>query len=101
MTGDWKGAAREELLRLRIQDVTHPADLPRNQELLDKLVAGGPDFQIEKRYRRKDGSSVRVSNRVSGVRDAHGKVTSILTVSIDLEYRKPTDGGPGSPAAKS
>ena len=85
------GYSREELLRLRIQDVTHPDDLPRDQELLDALIAGGPEFQIEKRYRRKDRSTVRVSNRVSALRDEHGKVLSVLTVSIDLEYRKPPD----------
>ena len=38
-------------------EVTDPEDLPRDLEQLQQLVEGGPDFVIEKRYRRKDGTT--------------------------------------------
>ena len=62
----------EELPQLRIQDVTHPEDLPANRVQFLALVAGGPDFQVEKRYLRKHGSEVWVCNQVNAIRDVQG-----------------------------
>ncbi|HWQ34298.1 MAG TPA: PAS domain S-box protein [Blastocatellia bacterium] len=82
------GYSREELLKLRMQEITHPEDLPRNLELFEKLVAGGEPFEIEKRYVRGDGSLVWVHNSVSAIRDTNGKVRSLITVSIDITGRR-------------
>src|SRR4029077_7501383 len=49
------GFGKEDLLQMRIHDVTHPDDLERNIVSFRALVEGGPDFSIEKRYLRKDG----------------------------------------------
>jgi PAS domain S-box-containing protein len=78
---------REELLTLRMGDITHPDDLPANLTLFEATAAGGQPFEIEKRYLRPDGSSVWVRNSVSAVRDS-GKVGAILAVSIDISDQK-------------
>jgi PAS domain S-box-containing protein len=82
------GYSREELLDRRRQDITHPDDLPRSAPLFERLVAGGEPFEIEKRYVRKDGSSVWVHNSVSALRDAAGTVRSTFAVCIDITERK-------------
>ncbi len=82
------GYEREELLGMRMHDVTHPADLPRNLELFDRCVSEGSSFEIEKRYLRKDGTTVWVHNSVSAVRDAQGRPRSLATVSIDITESK-------------
>lgn len=82
------GYSREELLHKRMQGMTHPDDLPHNMELYQRLASEGIDFTIEKRYIRKDGSEVWVSNSVSPVRDAFGQVQSAVAVVVDISDRK-------------
>jgi PAS domain S-box-containing protein len=82
------GRSREELLTMRMRDVTHPDDLAPSLELYGDLVNGGPDYEIEKRYVRPDGSSVWVHNSVSAIRSPTGEPQSVLAVSIDISDRK-------------
>lgn len=80
---------RKELLALRMQDITHPDDLPRNIPLFKNAIATGDPFEIEKRYVRPDGRSVWVSNTVSPIRTVGDEpVSSILAVSLDVTERK-------------
>lgn len=78
------GRSREELLSLRMHDLTHPDDLPHNAAHFRHLAEGGPPFDVEKRYLCKDGSAVWVHNSVTGVREANDEVQSLLAVSIDI-----------------
>jgi len=82
------GYSQAELLDMRMQDITHPGDLPRKLEHFDRLVHEGTDFVIEKRYLRKDGRIVWVNNTVSGVRDAQGQLKGALAVTLDITERK-------------
>ncbi|HEV2296105.1 MAG TPA: PAS domain S-box protein [Tepidisphaeraceae bacterium] len=82
------GRSREELLNLRMQDITHPDDLPRNLALLEQAVRDGTPFVIEKRYVRPDGSHVWVSNSVSVTRDADGKPNGVVAASVDITDRR-------------
>ena len=53
------GYEREDLLVRGFQDITHPDDLGIDIQLLHSLVRGERDtFQQEKRYCRRDGSTV-------------------------------------------
>lgn len=90
------GYSREELLRKRLSDLTDAEDLPRVQAQFEALARGGPDIQVEKRYVRKNGSRVRVHERVSAIRDASGTPGSLLLLSFD-----PLEGGDGTEAAPS
>jgi PAS domain S-box-containing protein len=82
------GRSREELLTMRMRDITHPDDLAPSLELYGDLVKGGPDYEIEKRYVRSDGSPVWVHNSVSAIRSATGEPQSVLAVAIDITDRK-------------
>jgi PAS domain S-box-containing protein len=85
------GYSREELLTRRIQDITHPDDLPRNLALLEVLVDRGTSFEIEKRYIHEDGSTVWVDVSVTAIRDPHGDVLSLIAVAVDITERKRTE----------
>ncbi|MBD2070263.1 PAS domain S-box protein [Leptolyngbya sp. FACHB-671] len=82
------GYSREELLHKRIQDITHPDDLPHNLDLYQRLITQKTDFAVEKRYIRSDGSEVWVNNSVSPVRDAFGHIQSIVAIVLDISDRK-------------
>jgi PAS domain S-box-containing protein len=82
------GRSREELLSLRMQDLTHPDDLTSNKPLFESVAVGGPPFEIEKRYLRPDGSMVWVRNSVSAVRSADNEIGGVLAVSIDLTQKR-------------
>ena len=85
------GYARDELLAMRMQDITHPDDLPRNLELFRGLLDGGAPFVIEKRYIRKDGSILWVNNSVTIIRDAQGRPRHICAVCVDISERRATE----------
>jgi PAS domain S-box-containing protein len=70
-----------------MQDITHPDDLGASLPPFAALAAGGPTFDIEKRYLRPDGGTVRVRNSVSGVRGLGGAVEAVLAVSVDVTGR--------------
>jgi PAS domain S-box-containing protein len=78
------GYSRLELLQMSVVDVTHPDDLPANLVHFRRLVDGGPDYLIEKRYVRKDGSVIWVRNHVNGIRNFSDRVESIVAVSVDI-----------------
>jgi PAS domain S-box-containing protein len=82
------GRSREDLLRIRMQELTHPDDLENNVTLFQRAVQEGAGFVIEKRYLRPDGAAVWVRNSVAPIRDVHGRVESILAVTEDITERK-------------
>ncbi len=80
--------SREELMGLRLLDVTHPDDLPKHVDQFVDLVTGeSPDFTIENRYVRPDGTTVWVNNSVSLVRDSTGKPQFVLASVTDITER--------------
>ncbi|MGY4397208.1 PAS domain S-box-containing protein [Sphingomonas sp. UYAg733] len=82
------GRARDELLGLTMQQITHPDDLPANLSLFEKAVRDGVPFTIEKRYVRPDGSTVWVNNSVTVVRMPDGTPFGVLAVTIDVTDRR-------------
>jgi PAS domain S-box-containing protein len=82
------GRTRPELLGLRMQDITHPDDLPGNISLFERARSGGAPFVYEKRYLRPDGTVVWVSNSVSLMRSRSGEPYGLVAVSIDVTERK-------------
>jgi PAS domain S-box-containing protein len=82
------GRSKEELLVSKMQDITHPEDLAHNVPLFVAAAAGGPPFEIDKRYLKPDGATVWVRNSVNAIRSATGQVEGILAVSIDLTKKR-------------
>lgn len=85
------GYSEGELLEMRGQSFTHPDDLPRTNELFERLVADGTPFEIEKRYLRKDGSTGWVHIGASAIRNREGKPESAVAVILDISERKRTE----------
>ena len=85
---DLLGYTRDELLGLRMQDVTHPDDLPRNLDLLEKAKGAGGTYDIEKRYVRKDRTPVWVHVSTSVLRNGDGTPRSVLGVVTDVTARR-------------
>ena len=82
------GRPREELLRLRMEDITHADDLPRHRELYRRMQETGEDFVIEKRYLRPDGSAVWVQNSVYALQSPTGDPEITVEVSLDITARR-------------
>ncbi|MBF2019425.1 MAG: PAS domain S-box protein [Hydrococcus sp. C42_A2020_068] len=60
-----------ELMGMTYQEIIHPDDLETDRNYVRQLVAGEiPNFSMEKRYIRKDGSTVWVNLAVSLAREA-------------------------------
>jgi PAS domain S-box-containing protein len=81
------GRTRDELLALRMQDITHPDDLAWNLPLFEKLMGSGAPFSAEKRYCRPDGSVVWVAVNVTRMQ-AQGEPPRGLAVALDITARK-------------
>ncbi|MEI9852580.1 MAG: PAS domain S-box protein [Sphingomonas sp.] len=82
------GWSRDELLGRTMQSITHPDDLPRNVGLFDRAVRDGTPYAHEKRYIRKDGGIVWVSNSVSVIRRPDGEPFGVLAVTLDVTRRR-------------
>ncbi|MGR0482924.1 MAG: PAS domain S-box protein [Candidatus Electronema sp. V4] len=84
------GYDQEELLRKRIQDVTHPAHLERSMAKARDLTANPAlsTYTMEKQYLCKDGSAVWVSHTVSLVRDKESRPKYYISVIEDIQARK-------------
>jgi two-component system CheB/CheR fusion protein len=82
------GRTAAELAGRRMLDLTHPDDVAENGRLFTALLAGGPAFQIDKRYVRPDGSTVWVSNHVSLIHDDDGRARGAVAVVLDISQRR-------------
>jgi PAS domain S-box-containing protein len=83
------GYSREELLRMRLLDLAHPDELPSEREKLAVYLQGGIRFfESEKRYVRKDGTSVWVHATAALIRDVDGKPLRSAGVVQDITERK-------------
>jgi PAS domain S-box-containing protein len=72
------GRSQQEMLRLRFQDITHPADednsIGKATQLRDQKIS---DYDLEKRYVRPDGRAVWVNLSVVPIWEAGEKAASI------------------------
>ncbi len=83
------GYSREEMLALRISEITHPEDRLRDSELFQSAVRGEiPSFQLEKRYQRKDGSVAWVNVNVALLRDSSGNPLRTIATIEEITDRK-------------
>jgi PAS domain S-box-containing protein len=82
------GFAEDELIGRSFAEITHPDDLPAEQVLLERLLRGEiASYRYEKRYLRKDGTSVwgRITSSLAGLGTAQAYRISIVE---DISERK-------------
>src|SRR6267378_1800327 len=83
------GYTEEELRAVSFPDLTHEDYRQANWALVTELLEGKRrQFQIEKEYRRKDGSLIWVSNNVSLVPGTARVPRFIMALSEDITQRK-------------
>lgn len=86
------GYTADELLQLKISDLTHPTDWAYSMQLIGELSQEQRDFfAIDKRYVRKDGSVIWAFSTVSLMRDENGKPYGLIAVVEDITARKATE----------
>ena len=83
------GYTRAELLNLTWLDLSHPKELTANLKLFQQALDGKIDnYEIDKRFIRKDGSIVYVTLSVVCQRNKDGSVHHFLSSYIDITERK-------------
>jgi PAS domain S-box-containing protein len=82
------GYKERELVGKTIFEITHPGDIAESQRLFRRIVSKAEPYQLEKRYRRKDGSALWVSVSASPLRDAEGKTQSAVAIILDISDQK-------------
>jgi PAS domain S-box-containing protein len=84
------GYTREELLQKTLRDVIHPDDLATFVEFYASRFARGeaPPLGTERRYLRKDGSTVWVEVFSSFQRDASGRPSYAIAAVQEITERK-------------
>jgi len=83
------GYSRDEILAMKVEDLTHPEDLPATEAFVRRIVSGElPEYRMEKRYIRKDGRVIWVNLTVSIVRAANGQPIYIVAFLEDITLRR-------------
>lgn len=79
------GYEESELQKMTFADVTAREEVTRDKEARERLLAGDIDnYYVEKRYLRKDGSTVWANLSVGAVRDAGGHLERLVVVAEDV-----------------
>lgn len=89
---DIVGYTHEELLTKRFQDISHPDEVDVHVSLMKRMLAGEiSTLAVEKRYIRKDGSTIWVNLTVTLTRTADGAPDYFISVTEDISERKCTE----------
>jgi PAS domain S-box-containing protein len=83
------GYSHDELLRSRVQDITHGDDIASHLAHIEEMLRGEiSSFALDQRYVGKDGRMVWVRLTVSILPDASGKPQHLVSVFEDIRERK-------------
>ena len=79
------GYSRDEFLKRTWAELTHPHDLDADLAQFERLLRGEiENYEMEKRFFRKDGSILHAYVAVGCHRDGEGCVTELIAVIVDL-----------------
>ncbi|MCA9562969.1 MAG: diguanylate cyclase, partial [Myxococcales bacterium] len=79
----------DDLIGMRLADVTHPSDLESSADIDEQLKRQDPPhFQMERRYIRRDGGVVHGLLKVGVVRDDQGNPHYLLGQVVDISERR-------------
>jgi PAS domain S-box-containing protein len=85
---DYLGLTLDEWRREGAGARLHPDDSERFKEQLDRALLGGPAFDLELRFHKRDGSYRWFLARYNPVTDEHGRITRWYGACTDIEDRK-------------
>ncbi len=85
------GYSPDELLAMTVPEIMCPEDQARDREAFQRMVCGEtPNYRMEKRYLRKDGSIVWVNVNMTVINDADGQPVRTMATIEDITQRKRT-----------
>lgn len=83
------GYTKRELIRMTWAEITHPDDLESDTVLFEQVLAGKIDkYELDKRFIRKDGSTVYTTLNVTCHRNSVGSEHHFLASLLDITERK-------------
>src|SRR5690606_24952076 len=83
------GRTREELRASRWLEISHAEDTQAEEALFATMQSSSrDDFELEKRFLRKDGSTVYTRLSLRAVRDPGGQLEACLTLVEDITARR-------------
>jgi PAS domain S-box-containing protein len=83
------GYTADELLSLKIPEITHPEDRQADADAFQQVVRGETsEYQIEKRYLRRNGGTIWVRVNMTVIRDATGQPIRTIATIEDINQRK-------------
>jgi len=83
------GYSKDELLKTKWAELTHPDDLETNVNALHRVISGEiDDYKLEKRLFHMNGSIIHVSIASRCTRKPDGSVINILSLIQDITERK-------------
>jgi PAS domain S-box-containing protein len=86
------GYSSQEFSQCTWADLTHPEDLNLDLQCFDQMMAGEINqYSIDKRYIRKDGSTIYTNLGVGCVREPNGKVDFIVAIIQDITEKQAID----------
>jgi PAS domain S-box-containing protein len=79
----------DELRQMTWAELTHPDDLEADLKNFEQVLAGEiDDYEMDKRFIRKDGGIVYANMTVTCVRNEDGSIQNILASMMDITERK-------------
>lgn len=84
------GYTEEEILKMEIEDLSHPHDIEEGNKLLNELISGKRNYyQIDKRYLAKDGKVIHAHCTATRVNNNKSKNIIVLIENV-TEQKKIT-----------
>lgn len=89
---DMVGYSREQLMRMRFQEFTHPDDIAADEAMIQQAIHGHlTHYTLEKRYIHRDGRLVWGKLTVALVLDHKGRPDFFISVVQDITEVKATN----------
>jgi PAS domain S-box-containing protein len=83
------GYTREEILKMTWKEMTHPEDIAADEMQFNRLISGEIEqYNLDKRFIRKDKSVIWTNLSVGCVRKTDGSVDYIIALIVDITDRK-------------
>jgi diguanylate cyclase (GGDEF)-like protein/PAS domain S-box-containing protein len=90
--GEIVGYNEQEMPKLSLHALSHPADRDKDSIQYGRMIEGQiPTYGVEKRFLRKDGSSIWVNLTMSKVGDPGGETKYLIAVIEDISSRKQSE----------
>jgi len=85
---DITGYSSDELLAMTIQELTRPENQEQDFTVYQRMLLGEGEYEVDKRYARKDGSAVWAHINVVALRDDGGNPIRATVSALDITSRR-------------